>query len=65
MKVRCLPFVARVLSTLLAFGPPLLARAELRLSGIYGDHMVLQREQPVTVWGWADIVQQVTVKFRE
>ncbi len=65
MKVRCLPFVARVLSTLLAFGPPLLARAELRLSGIYGDHMVLQREQPVTVWGWADIVQQVTVKFGE
>ncbi|MBT9491396.1 MAG: hypothetical protein IV107_03410 [Paucibacter sp.] len=29
------------------------ALAELRLHGIFGDHMVLQRHAPIRVWGWA------------
>ena len=39
------------------------ADAELRLPHIFGDHMVLQREKPVHVWGWADRDQTVTVSF--
>ncbi len=39
------------------------SQAELRLSGIFGDHMVLQREKPVNIWGWAGVGQKVTVDF--
>jgi len=37
--------------------------ADFRLSGVFGDHMVLQREKPVPVWGWATPGGQVTVQF--
>jgi len=39
------------------------ARAEVRLPNIFGDHMVLQREKPVGVWGWAEPGEKVTVRF--
>ena len=39
------------------------ATAELRLPSIFSDHMVLQRDQPVPVWGWGDAKEQVTVEF--
>jgi|TARA_B110000495_G_scaffold189472_1_gene190579 sialate O-acetylesterase len=31
----------------------LTAQAEVQLSGVFGDHMVLQRERPVPVYGTA------------
>jgi sialate O-acetylesterase len=30
-----------------------LPAGELRLAGIFTDHMVLQRDRPVPLWGWA------------
>lgn len=39
------------------------ALAELRLAGVFGDHMVLQRDVAVPVWGWADAGERVTVEF--
>ena len=30
------------------------ASAELKLPAILGDNMVLQRDLPVPVWGWAE-----------
>ncbi|QDU29003.1 hypothetical protein ETAA8_41090 [Anatilimnocola aggregata] len=41
------------------------AHAELKLAGIFSDHMVLQRERPVPVWGWADKGRVVTVQFAD
>ncbi len=38
-------------------------RAEVRLPVIFGDHMVLQRERPVAVWGEASPGEKVTVEF--
>jgi len=35
--------------------------ADVKLPGVIGHHMVLQREMPVPVWGWADPAEQVTV----
>jgi len=35
--------------------------AEVRLPAIFGDHMVLQQQQPVRLWGWADPGEEVTV----
>ena len=37
--------------------------AELKLATAFSDHMVLQREKPVTVWGWADAGVEVTAEF--
>lgn len=39
------------------------ARADVKLSAIFSDHMVLQRGVAVPVWGWADANTRVTVKF--
>ena len=38
-------------------------QAEVRLPKIFGDHMVLQRDQPIPVWGWADAGAKVTVQL--
>ena len=37
------------------------APADLRLPKVFTDHMVLQRELPIAVWGWADPREKVTV----
>ena len=37
--------------------------AELILPTVFSDHMVLQREQPVPVWGKADPGTEVAVEF--
>lgn len=39
------------------------AGAEVRLPGIFADNMVLQREMPVPIWGWASPDEKVTVQF--
>jgi sialate O-acetylesterase len=44
---------------LLAVAP--VASAAVRLPAIFSDNMVLQREQPVPVWGWAEAGKEVTV----
>lgn len=37
--------------------------AEVRLPALFGDHMVLQRDAAVPVWGWADPGEAVTVSI--
>ncbi len=37
--------------------------AEVKLSKLFSDHMVLQRDQTVPVWGWAEPGETVTVSF--
>jgi sialate O-acetylesterase len=38
-------------------------RAKVRLPAVFTDHVVLQREAKVPVWGYADAGEKVTVKF--
>ena len=40
-------------------------RAEIRLPAVIGSHMVVQREQPVRVWGWATPGESVAVRFAD
>jgi sialate O-acetylesterase len=40
-------------------------RADVRLPQIFGDHMVLQRKQPIPVWGWADPGEKVSVRLND
>ncbi len=39
------------------------AGPELRLPAVFADHMVLQREMKVPVWGWAAAGDKITVKI--
>jgi sialate O-acetylesterase len=39
--------------------------AEVRLPRIIGSNMVLQRNQPVKIWGWADKGEKVTVSIQD
>ena len=55
-----------ILSGLVTFSLCVLAapaRAEVKLPSVVGDHMVLQRDKPLPVWGWADPGEEVTVEF--
>jgi len=38
-------------------------RAEVRVHHVFDNNMVLQREKPVRVWGWAEPGEAVTVQF--
>jgi len=41
------------------------ARAELRLAKLFTDHMVLQQQLPVAVWGWAEPGKSVKVRLND
>ena len=42
---------------------PVVASAEVRLPHVFASHMVLQQEKPVTLWGWAQAGEGVTVEL--
>jgi sialate O-acetylesterase len=48
-------------ASLLAAAAPCLA--DVKLPAIFGDHMVLQRDMKVPVWGWAAPGEKVTVSI--
>ncbi|MBM4113217.1 MAG: sialate O-acetylesterase [Phycisphaerae bacterium] len=52
------PFIAALLA-LASIGPR--AFAEVRLPHIFSSRMVLQRDMPLPVWGWADPGEEVAV----
>lgn len=52
-----------MLTMLSGFIPTL--RAEVKMPGIFSDHMVLQREQKLPVWGEAAPNEIVTIKFHD
>ncbi|WP_395745639.1 sialate O-acetylesterase [Prosthecobacter sp.] len=35
------------------------------LPAVFKDHMVLQRDRPIPVWGWAEPGQEINVKFSD
>lgn len=39
--------------------------ALVRLPKILSDNMVLQREKPITIWGWADAKEKITIQFNK
>ena len=39
------------------------ARAEVRLPKVFGNHMVLQQEKPIVIWGWAQPLEAITVQL--
>jgi sialate O-acetylesterase len=55
--------MTRFLTIVLAMTATPLAAATLELGTPFRDHMVLQRDKPVPVWGWADAGDDVAVEF--
>ena len=51
----------RILLFLALLLPVALSAEDLRVAHIFSDHMVLQRESKVPVWGWGDPGKTVTV----
>ncbi len=51
----------RLLLFLLA---PAFALADVRLPALLSDHMILQAERPIHLWGWADPGERVEADFR-
>ena len=47
----------------ISFACNLFADENLRLPNIFGDKMVLQRDKPVTLWGWAKAGAKVSAEF--
>jgi len=50
-----------ILTVLFAFISGIIT-AQLRLPSIYCDHMVVQQNSEIPVWGWSEVNDQVTVK---
>ncbi len=46
---------------LILIGLPVALSAAVRLPAVIGDHMVVQQDKPVAVWGWANKAEPVTV----
>ena len=41
------------------------AFANIKLPKIFGDNMVLQRNKPISVWGWATVNEKITIRFNQ
>jgi len=54
----------RALVVALLAGATLAAGAAVRLPVLLSDHAVLQRGEPIPVWGWADAGEAVRVRWR-
>src|SRR5260221_1709397 len=39
------------------------SRADVKLPSVLGSHMVLQRDKPIPIWGWAEPDEKVTVQL--
>lgn len=52
-----------ILTLAMLAGALQLASADVKLPAIFGEHMVLQQDAMVPVWGWADPGEQVTVEL--
>lgn len=55
--------VLAAMAAVMVLGQADRARAELVLAKVFGDHMVIQRDKPVSIWGTADAGAAVTVVY--
>ena len=60
--------IGLVITTFLLIGPGLAAnpaQANVRLPSVIGEGMVLQRDMPVPIWGWAEPGEEIAVKLAD
>jgi len=62
-KISRTPTLLAFCGVLLLLWPMARAGQGLEMPNIFGDHMVLQRDQPIRLWGWAGQGHGITVAF--
>jgi sialate O-acetylesterase len=55
--------IGLALAAVSLLGLAALLPAQVRLPAVIGDHMVVQQDKPVTIWGGAGKAEPVTVVF--
>jgi sialate O-acetylesterase len=60
---RCVTQVISLVTALLLTPLAVSAATPLKTPALFGDHMVLQRDQQVPVWGWSTPGEDVVVEF--
>src|SRR5687768_3899179 len=55
----------RVFVLFLLFAFVVSAKADVKPAGIFSSDMVLQRNQPIVVWGWAEKGERISVTFNQ
>lgn len=60
-KMRCLPLAVWLVALCVSAAVSQPAGAEVRLPKLFSDHMVVQRDREVPVWGWAEPKESVSV----
>jgi sialate O-acetylesterase len=63
MNYRKNNIIGFALAAVSLLGLAALLSAQVRLPAVIGDHMVVQQDKPVAIWGWAGKNEQVTVRF--
>jgi sialate O-acetylesterase len=58
------PFPRKILLAVIGLLTAFQAAAKVRPAKLFSDNMVLQRDAPLKLWGWADPGERVTVRFR-
>jgi sialate O-acetylesterase len=51
------------LAGILVLAVPAVLAAAVKLPAVVGDHMVVQQDKPVAIWGWASKNEPVTARF--
>lgn len=51
-----------VIFLLLLLSAQQIAHANVSLNALFSDHMVVQRETQIPIWGWADPMEKITIK---
>src|SRR5208282_880540 len=62
---KCLSSFIVLLSLFVALSAAPQAQADVTLPKVLSSHMVLQRDRPLPIWGWAAPDEEVAVKFDE
>jgi sialate O-acetylesterase len=57
----CLSNLRRLLFWVAILAGASALHADVRMPGIFGDHMVLQQDMRIPVWGWADPGEKISV----
>ncbi|WP_228451704.1 sialate O-acetylesterase [Chryseobacterium sp. SN22] len=58
------PFILIKLTFLMVFFSHQPAFGKIKLPDLVGDKMVLQRDVALSIWGWADQGENITIRFR-
>jgi sialate O-acetylesterase len=54
----------KIIVLLIAISISLAAYTQVRLPRLIGDGMVVQRNKPVVIWGWASPKEKIAVQFQ-